>query len=291
MRFAAKDHNNSVAPILSAMVELGYIPDGENPELILIDHDSPPYYRHIIDQYPGATILLYPHGDPYMFAWDGIWEVNQRTAGYLSSNIGAAEIMRRYGYPKPIQVIGWYRCEQRAFAPTDKIERVVFAPIHPLNNGYLNKYHKQANIKAYKALLEMPIQLVVRHIDSLPANGLWPVGGVEYIDGRMDGSTTPADIVITNVGTYLATTVAQGKPVVAYGQDYPILDGHDDDSLRFSQHWDDYKDYLRYAYDIEDGFYALEKAACVEAAVWREKFIGEQFTTRRLERALECLNI
>jgi len=287
MKFAILDHNNSAFPIASAMMGLGHELVRTEPDLLLIDHDSPPYYREIIDSFPDAQIVLYPHGDPYMFAWDGIWEVNPRTAAYLSSNIGSGEIMMGYGYPNPIHHIGWYRCEQADFKPIDRIERVVFAPIHPLNNGYLNRYHKAANVKAYEALLKMPIKLTVRHIGNIPSNGLWPVDGVRFVNGRMDGSTTEADLVVSNVGTYLATTVAQGKPCVAYGQDYPKMDWYSDDTLKFSEHWDDYSEYLRYPYDVSNGYEALEQAAMEEAAGWRSKFVGEQFTAQKLEQALE----
>ena len=291
MKFAVVDHNNSVYPLASAVIGLGHEAANIDPDILLIDHDSPDYYRNIINACPRAKIVLYPHGEPYMFAWDGIWDVNPRTAAYLSSNPGCAEIMKAYGYPNPIHVIGWFRSEQSAFKPAKQLKRVVFAPIHPLNNGYLNKYHRGANIKAYEALLKMPIKLVVRHIGNLPSNGLWAVNGVEFVNGKLDGSTTEADLVVSNVGTYLATTVAQGKPCAAYGQDYPILDGHDDTNLRFSQNWDKYSHILRYPFDIEDGYGALEMAASTEASDWRDKFIGEQFTAERLGDALKCLNI
>lgn len=286
MRFAVVEHNDSVYPIASAMIGLGHSVDNDNPEILLIDHDGPDYYHNIINAFPQAKIVLYPHGEPYMFAWDGIWDVNPRTAFYLSSNHGCAEIMRAYGYPNPIHVIGWFRGEQASFKPAKQLERVVFAPIHPLNNGYLNKYHKTANVKAYEALINMPIKLTVRHIGNIQSNGLWPVDGVEYVNGKLDGSTTEADLVVSNVGTYLATAVSQGKPCVAHGQDYAILDGYDSDHLHFSKSWDKYRNILRYPFDISDGFKALERAAGTEASTWRYKFIGKQFNMVKLEHAL-----
>jgi len=291
MRYGIVDHNNTIRPIVLAMNALGHSPVNDDPEIILIDHDSPEYYRNIIKHYPDAKVILYPHGEPYMFAWDGIWPVNPRTDLYLSSNEGAAEIMKRYGYEKTIRVIGWFRGQQKKWSPPEQLERVLFAPIHPLNSGYLNKFHKQANIKAYKALLNMPIKLIVRHIGNIPSNGLWPVDGVEFISGKMDGSITAADLVVSNIGTYLTVSVAQGTPVVAFGQDYAILDGYSDDTLRFSQHWDEYREFLRYPYDVENGYQALLEASENEAVEWRDKFIGDQFTVEKLGEALKCLNI
>jgi len=287
--FAVVEHNNSVMPIAEAMMKLGYTPDPSNPDILIIDHDSPPHYRNLIDNYPNSKVIIYPHGEPYMFAWDGIWEVNPRTAGYLSSNHGCAEIMRRYGYPNPIHVIGWTRGVQSEFEAIEHIERALFAPIHPLNNGYLNHHHKHANAVTYLALLEMPIELTVRHIGNLAYNGLWMDDRVQFVNGTLNGTTTEADLVVSNIGTYLSMTVAQGKPCVAFGQDYPILDGHSEDSLKYSKSWGMYGDYLRYPYDVSDGYAALEQAAKTEATAWRDKFIGEPFTKEKLEIALEAI--
>jgi len=81
MKYAIKDHNNSVGPIVTAMQELGHTPNTVTPDLVLLDHDSPPFYRRIIAQYPDAKIVVYPHGEPVACAgYDGMWEPHERTA-------------------------------------------------------------------------------------------------------------------------------------------------------------------------------------------------------------------
>lgn len=225
-----------------------------------------------------------------MFGWDGIWEVNPRTTAYLASNPGSVEIMRICNYPKPIHEIGYFVRKQGEFRPAKNLDNVLFAPIHPLTNGYLNPYHRNANIRAFEALLEMPIKLTVRHIDSLASNGLWHVDGVEFIQGKMDcKSTTPADMVVSYVGTYLSMMVAEGTPIAAFGQDYPHLDGYSDDDLRFCKSWDKYSFIFDYPFDISDGYQALEYAAKHEATKWRRRFVGDPFTVEKLDKAMQAV--
>jgi len=289
MKFGVKDHNSSVKPLVYALQELGHQGVANEPDMILLDHDSPPFYRGVIDQYPDARLVIYPHGEPFAFWWDGMWDTNPRTVGYLASSPGHAEVMRRYGYSKPIHEIGWYLSEIKAFSPAENLNNVLFAPIHPLNNGFMNPVHKAANIAAYQALIKMPIKLTVRHLGNLPSNGLWPVDGVTYKQGAKDGSTDAADLVVANLGTYFTLNVAQGTPCVAYNQAEPPAGGHSTDTMLTAQNWDKYKDYVRYPYDLDDGYPALLAASQMEAGAWKRRFIGEPLNINNLDEAVRAV--
>lgn len=291
--FAALDHNNSVHPIVNALLGLGYKWNQDAPDFILLDHDSPKFYREIIDNHPQAKVIIYPHGEPFAFWWDGMWEVNERTAGYLAQSKGHGAVMRKYGYSKPVHTIDWYLSEQSEFKPAAKLDRVLFAPIHPLNNGFIHPSHRAANIEAYKALLGMPINLTVRYLGNLENNGLWADDSVTFIEGSKDGSTTPTDLVVSNLGTYFALSVASGIPCVAYNQDLPPVGGHSEETTLEAQNWKSYKEFVRYPYDLLNARFSalgvLDYATRHEAKKWRDRFIGEPLNADKLNKAIQTI--
>ena len=66
----------------------------------------------------GKKSFLYPHAARPNVGWDGLFEPSPHvTANFVIAD-GHAEILRRYGYPRPLEVTGWALCEQRLFTPT-----------------------------------------------------------------------------------------------------------------------------------------------------------------------------
>jgi hypothetical protein len=88
-------------------------------------------------------------------------------------------------------------------------------------------------------------------------------------------------------------SIARGKPVVMYGQNIKPHDGFSFDGLNYVKHWDAYKDYMFYPYDIEGRndpemvMEELEYASKNEASDWKAKFIGDPLDPDKLMNALE----
>jgi hypothetical protein len=285
VKIAIKDHQNKSAGIVGALSKTSCTSDLVNPDLLFIDHDGPEYYRKIIDRFPNAQVLLYPHGAMAYLAWDGLWKVNPRTTGYLAMSHGMADNMRLYGYPNPIAVTGWHWCEQKEYEWRET-RRILFAPVHPLTNGWLWEEIKIRNAKTYEKLLKSGCEIVVRHIGSLEQNGLWHVDGVEYDAGMMDNSEASFNSVdlVVSFGTFAYLAVARGVPTVMYCQDVPMWEGSGDHNLRFVAHWEQLAPLIEYPYDIR--WYEIGDEL-EEPKVWRDRYIGEQITPERL---VECLN-
>jgi hypothetical protein len=288
MRVVVKDHFGKAIPLARALSRAGHelTPINEVADLLLIDLDDPHYgYQRVIDAHKaaGATVLLYPHGACPMLTWDGMYEPSENVDGNLVIGTGHAEVMRRYGYPSPIHVIGWSLCERAPFRAAPDVRRVLYAPTHPSGHGHLTDVERELNARHYEALLAGPWELTVRHIGTLEQNGLWEADGVRYSRGDYTIATDDidaADVVVAAPGTFPALTVARGTPMVTYGQGLEPTYGLPGEPVVTLRHLDLYERYMRYPFDIENGPLdeVLHAAARSEAPIadWKRRFIGDQ---------------
>lgn len=292
--FAFHEHQNKGIGLVKALRALGWTPATENPDLFLIDFDGRPYYQELIARFAeqGATVLLYPHGATAQLCLD-IWQVSPGVSGYLAFSAGQAEILRRFDFPRPVAVTGWYWCEQlppRKLGISRAPGRVLFAPIHPLGNGFLHPLHLDANARAFADILDhfIPERVSVRLLGTPEQNGLGhPVAGVEYHQAALDNSAADidrADLVVS-YGTFGYLSVARGLPTVMYAQDYPLPDGETLDATVFPRHWHDYAEFMRYPVQTVADLTGSEQAI----ADWRAEFIGEQMTPETLDAAISEL--
>lgn len=299
MRVVVKDHFGKAVPLARALVAAGHtlVPLGERADLLLIDLDDANYgYRTAIDAYraAGAKVLLYPHGASPQLAYDGFMEPYEAVDGNLVIAPGHAEVMRRYGYPVPIHVIGWSLCEQAPFRPAAAVRRVLYAPTHPSGSGHLSDVELEMNARYFESLRTGPWELTVRYLGSLEQNGLWEAPGVRYVSGDWMPATDDidaADVVVAAPGTFPALTVARGTPMVTYGQGQAPNYGLEGETLVALRSLDRYEQYLRYPYDMDDGPVdeVLHAAASREATDWRRRFIGEQMDTPTTAGLLEAI--
>lgn len=295
MIVAIKDHQHKSHALRDALREHGHwiVPVGVPADVLLIDHDvDRPAYRPLIDRYRdmGAAIVLYPHGANVVCSWDGP-EEPYPVDGCLVIGTGHRDVMATYGYPRPMHVIGWSFCEQRSFCPRAKIGRVLFAPTHPLGNGYLNNEQRDANREAFMTLLDWGLPLTVRHVGPLDVNGLWREKDVEYEPAQLTlalGSIDEHDLVVARE-TFLALAIARGIPAVTYHQAEPDNDPHGpDEPMVKVNSWDLYRDLMRYPYDLEDPN-ARFIATAMEAREYRRRFIGEQLDPKALSDVLTVI--
>ena len=273
-----------------------------NPDVMLIDFDAAvPYYTKKIEKayQQGAEIALYSHGAPVITAYDRVWEPDPRVRVYLAQSEGQKEVMRAYGYPHPIEVIGWHYCKQKKFKPAKEIKKILFAPHHPHGDGYLMPLAKESNADAYEKLRQTPYKIRIMHIGDIRYNGLRHDSDVEYVISKKTNQHSleeidKADLVISNLGTFASLAVARGKPVVVYGQNIRPHDGYNDEDITYVKNWERYRDLMRYPYDISElkpkaSQNLIEYAAQNEAKEWREKFIGDPLDEVKLFEVLHGL--
>lgn len=291
-----KNHQNKASGLIPALRSLGHtLNPNEDPDLLLLDHDAPPYYQRILKAYPRQPVILYPHGATSFVAWDGIWQADPRVNCYLAQGAGEAAAMSAYGYPRPIVVTGWHYCEQAPFSSVGIPERILFAPAHALGNGYMNYTRRTANHLAFRKLAELRefAQITVRHLDPILDIGVSYFEGITYEQGAPDNSTESidqADLVIAPYGTVAFLAVARGKPTVMYGQDIRPFDGSAETDVRQAKQWEAYREITRYPISIErmadDLHEAIARAMTEPPTEWRERFIGVPLDTNILANAL-----
>ena len=245
-------------------------------------------------------VFLYPHAARPMVQYDGPVEPKPVRAMFTHAP-GGAELMKRIGYPNPVEVTGWAYSKVRPFRPVQEIRRVCFAPIHPNGNGYLHQVDKDLNRRTYTALTEWAAgsgaEISIRYIGTLEQcglDGLPEADFVEWHKGKKNNSTLDmetVDLVVAHQ-TFAWIAVALGIPTVMMGEDVPPRTGNTDAGFRYVDHWDDYKDYLMYPLDILAGDPAevIGKAAAGCSAVedWKQRFIGEPFDGPRFVKTLEA---
>jgi hypothetical protein len=285
MRFAASMHQTKAHPFVQALLSHGHEMVRTGGDVFLLDLDTTPN-RHMIDHHAGrgAKVFLYPHGPITQTLYDMGFAPDPRVVAHFVPGEGQRELLRRIGVDVPVYTVGWPWSDLAPFRATDDPRRVLFAPLHPLDHdGSMPDHMRATNRRIYEQLLELDVELTVRHWLDLEHNGLYPVDGVSYSPSNLDTSTgdiDAADVVIA-VGTFAGLAVARGAPTVMFDQaerPYHIkLDG----TLVYPEKWDDYAELLRYPFDIADGpLEALIRAAArSEEPVreWRELFVGGPF--------------
>lgn len=293
MRFYFYNHQNKGLPLVNAMKEAGWIWTGQSgqAEVVFSDNDVQARAKSLLSFHQrGKKIFLYPHAArPNLFNDVVGYPAFRYVAAHFLSASGHIEVMKRIGVSHPFEVIGWYLCPMRPFQPRARAERVLFAPIHPNNNGTLSRLDKHLNADTFRKLLALvdagEIQLTVRFLRGLDKNGLWLDERVTYLEGQPDQSTTQideADLVVSHQ-TFAYLAVARGVPTVMMGESVPPRLGcEEDDTFQYVRNWDKYKDLLMYPLDIlaEDDTLALFQRAIrsdAEIADWREQIIGEPF--------------
>lgn len=245
----------------------------------------------------GIKVFLYPHGGIPSIFWDF---AGNTPSPFVSAHFvpapGHERVMRSYGYPAPIEVVGWSLCPIKSFRPRP-IRRVLFAPIHPNNNKFLCSIDKEINRESFRAALkiagEAEASLLVRYLGSLRDNGLWKAGGADYLQGFPDGSfeeIDQADLVIAH-HTMAYMSVARGVPTLMMGEGIAPRLGPKEEKLLRPLSWERYKDLMIYPLDVLEGdpLELAERASSSDRDIceWRERMIGSPFDPGRFIDRLE----
>ncbi len=291
--FAVHNHQGKATGLIGALVMAGWnLVDGlsSRADVLLIDHDGTPYYRDIINQVNAKKTVLFQHGAESFVTYDGLYEANPRTDAMLVQSPMSQTILQEIGYPKPVYVTGWYWTEIKEYKPIIQPRNILFAPLHPLNDGRLCQWKRDENRKALDACVDAGLPVTVRMIGNIEQNGLYnhPLADFE----RATAETMIPDILrhdlIVSSGTFAHLAVALGKAVVMYAQDHIPTD---DDGVKQA------KKYAEYSYLIEYPVTVKELPQwvmdwdddCFEFRTenWKQKWIGEQLNPWRLSDTLE----
>lgn len=286
------DHQNKSAAYREALAAAGYeFTDRDNVQGVRFYLSDADWRNEMMEEARGRNIpvFLYPHAARPMVIYDGCVEPKPVCCMFTQAPGGKA-IMEKIGYPYPVEVSGWAYSEVRPFRPVEKVNRVLFAPIHPNGNGWLSDIDRHINVRAFSALqiwcYEHQAQLSIRYIGTPEQCGLGEAAAFEapYIEwhpGRKNNSTADmesADLVVAHQ-TFAWIAVALGIPTVMMAEDVPPRSGNRAAGFCYVQHWDDYKADLMYPLDIlaGDPEGTIEKAAkgCSAVEDWKARLIGK----------------
>ena len=290
MKILLHNHQGKADGLERALAGRGHTFTNQDPDLILSDHDGPDYYRDVIEQGAGYGVptVLYTHGATSYVAWDGLWEPHPSVALYLAISRAERDVMQSYGYPHPVEVIGWYWSE---LSTARKLtgRKVLFAPIHLLSNGFIPPQAFEANADTFLWLLTVECDLTVRHLGSLEAQGLWVVPNVTYQPA--DQQMTPAIVegydLVVSYGSLAYLAVARGVATRMYAQGLAPWDGYTLETLRTAAHFEQYRALMEYPYSVEaaDDLFEFDQPEAL--AAWKAEHIGNPLDPAHLERLLE----
>ena len=294
--FYLKEHQHKGIEYVVALIMGGHWRTHRrmSADMIFFDHDIGPHgvgWRTGLEQAyeAGKPTFIYPHSSRPNVMQDThpSWP---HTRALFTIGEGHKEVLKIINYPCPIEVTGWTYSGIRKFEPVkpDGNIKVLFAPIHPNRNGFLDDIDKKCNSDAFEILMDTPnIDITVRHIQPLENNGLWLEDSVRYVDGRPDGSTKEIEEADVIVGSYTLAyiSVALGKPLIMMAEQMRPHSGNMKGMVRYSENWEKYRELMRYPFEIEDctdGSDFLEMADMVMAGQpsvenWKERFIGKPF--------------
>ncbi len=290
------EHMHKGRAYKEALERRGYVFTGRSTscDLMFVDHDinslGSGRRNQVYTSYErNIPLFLYPHSARPNIMYD-IWRPWPFTKANFVIAEGHAEVMRRIGYPCPLEISGWTYTDILPFResrPDEKI-KVLFAPIHPIKSGYLHEVDRELNFQVFKTLLAMPdIDITVRHIGRLEENKLFRSRKAHFIEGQPDGTTAEieqADIVISAY-THAYMTVALGKPLLMMGE---RARPHAGNQLwtGWGEQWEKYKDYMTYPFNVCDVVGEPKKAleTMIQAMKpnknvekWKKLFIGKPF--------------
>jgi hypothetical protein len=297
--------------LVSALTAHGY-QETTNPRLAdmaLIDYERQGSLCQLEEmRRHGKPVFVYPHAARTAMIWDGLVEPWKHTACNFVFAEGHREIMQAYGYPFPVEVIGWTYSPVLPFQPSASSldgKRLLFAPIHPnAQKGSFAETDRDANATVFRKLLDLlevapSLTVRVRYGRDIDENGLWQPSGLDnrltWEIARYDladsiTSMQKADVVIGH-NTFAWMAVAMGKPTVMFSE---ATTPHNVNV--YVRSWQKYCHLTEYPLDLltsADNINAtagLIGRACLggeDVETWKRRMIGEPFDGARFVDLLE----
>ena len=306
--FVAFNHQNKGNAFIRALWDQGYRRVG-NPrrarkvDFVLTDHATNSR-RGWLDDFAREGVdnfFVYPHTARPNLVNDILPEWPGVTAHFVAAP-GHVDVMRAYGYEKPLHVTGWSLCPIMPFRGNGSYRNVLFTPIHER----CAEVDRRANQLAFERLMGLveagKIHLTVRYYRAEGGSGLagsgleryahpeityWEIDNLEPDWEQIDD----ADVVVAHQ-TYAWMAVARGAPMVMFGQDIcPHLVPKSDQDV-CAKNWSLYRHLLAYPHDLtgeRSTLELLERAAADDSEIvdWRQRMIGEPFDAGAVVSAVE----
>lgn len=297
--FLIFNHQNKGNALILALWNRGYRRAGISSQVhkvdfILTDHamkiDTNARVGNLTD-YALAGVdrfFVYPHTARPNVINDIVGEYEGITAHFVSAP-GHVDVMRAYGYDKPLHVIGWSLCPIGKFRACESPQNILFAPIH----GRCAKVDHEANQKTFERLVELAkagfIHLTVRYYRTLELSGLYEIDhpGITYHgieDLALDWEQIDQADVVVGHQTFAWLAVARGIPTVMFGEDIPPHLVPMGKGELYPRNWEKYRRLMAYPYDLltcDPGktLELLYRAAASDRDIvdWKRRMIGEPF--------------
>ena len=230
-----------------------------------------------------GKFFVYPHAARPNVVND-IYPNWEHTTAQFVVTPAHAEVLKLYGYPKPVYPVGWHLSEIKPFRRTPGY-KVLFAPIHPR----MSDIDKQTNADTFKILSDLAlkgrIKLTIRYIHSLEDSGL-PIEQYEHIDyvkGVQNGCTEDienADVVVSHQ-TYAYLARALGTPTIMMNEHIPPKDFKLTGEVIYAKNWEMYRHLIQYPLDIlntPDPLNLIQRASEGDEDVreWTANMIGDK---------------
>lgn len=300
--FVAWDHQGKGAAYIEALRQArhrysGDIHDYRKMDFVLSDHAILGRGEQIAMFWKCGTrkIFIYPHTARPNLVNDIEDEFPAVTAHFVAA-AGHVDVMRAYGYEKPIEVAGWSLCPIRPFQARQEARRVLFAPIHPRCDFIDQQLNREVWQKLLKLARADDIALTVRYIGDIREGGLEIVDhpNVSYTPGNLVPSweqIDAADVVISHQ-TFAWLAVARGVPTVMMGEDMPAHLVPRGQPPKFANNWRRYADLLAFPLDIIETRHPLQILGEAikhhpDVEGWKARMIGEPFDAARFVTTLE----
>jgi hypothetical protein len=273
VRVAFYDHGGKGARIADALHAAGHTIVDDHGDVALVDHDDTwvDVHRRLIDEH--QRVVIYPHAGIPVLTWDA-YPVHPHVRLALCHGPGHAELAGLYACPVPHISVGWCYSDLAEPRTVASVRRVLFAPLHPGNDGRYAHGQQEANDATLQLLADAGLDVTVR-------------------DGRglAHDDIDTHDLVVA-ASTPLALAVARGAPTLSFADDLR----HDCSPFPPPvppRHWDRLLPWMRYPFDVADGpLVELAAAVCAQpasVAEWRRRFVGGPFDARLAVALIEAV--
>lgn len=277
LTIGAFDHAGKGSRIIKALELAGHavVPaiDRSFPrDINLLDSDR---HESILDL---APIVLYPHGGNFIYWW-GDRPPHRNVRLMLVHGPGDQRVLETCGSPIPSVIMGWSYSDLLPLR-CGPVRKVLFCPAHPRLDGYMEEALIRLNQEILLSLLHLGLDVAVRHWGSRSSTNLDLDSPVTWIQGGgLDTKTIDESDLVIAIDTTLSLAVARGVPAITFGQSVQPSLCTGPPYLPYGA-WQDYKDIIRYPFDVNDGDMATLISIVTESVPesvqkWRDEFVGE----------------
>lgn len=300
MKFSIRRNKDAGLAFEKALLDAGYecTKNAMEADFLFLDCEGRGWRRERIAEFMSSRpVFIYPHTPLTAWLWDRVYKPLPVQMNFVFSR-GAREAMQLYGYPYPIDVVGFSRCEILPFQPATGT-RLLFVPARPRNDG-------GKHAKMDEAVLQFILDNA-GHFESITVCTIKDHAFPDLEDNpnvnvvRTDPKSTPtptqdmveridaADLVIA-VHTTGALAVARGKPTIFYGQHEPP----DTTTGAMPANYEKYRHLLEFPITIEEmsigDVLALRRQPDPRVEKWKGLNIGSPFDAEKFIRVVErCL--